>query len=104
MTVSEPSWWDSSTTFKRCTTEKVSFILLSLFDLGLTILALSLGLWEINPVVRFLIKIPALLVVAKLVIPVLIAWVMPGRLLWPSIGALALVVIWNIKELVIFLL
>jgi hypothetical protein len=96
-------WWDSSTTFKRCTTEKVSFILLSLFDLGLTILALYLGLWEINPIVRFLVKLPVLLVVVKLVIPVLIAWVMPGRLLWPSIAAMALVVIWNIKELVVFL-
>ncbi len=29
---------------------------------------------------------------------------MPGRLLWPSIGLLVLVVIWNIKELVIYLL
>ncbi len=103
MAVIEPSWWDSSTTFKKCTTEKFSFILLSLFDLGLTILAISLGLWEINPIVRFLIQVPVLLVVVKLIIPVLIAWVMPGRLLWPSIAALALVVIWNIKELVIFL-
>jgi hypothetical protein len=103
MTISERSWWDSSATFKKCTLEKVSFILLGFFDLALTILAIRLGLWELNPIIRFLIRIPILLVVVKFVLPVLIAWVMPGRLLWPSIGAMAAVVIWNIKELVVFL-
>jgi hypothetical protein len=97
-------WWDSATTFKRCTAEKVSFILLSVFDLALTILAMNLGLWELNPIVRFLVHIPVLLVVVKLIIPVLIAWIMPGRLLWPSLAALAAVIGWNIKELVVFLL
>jgi hypothetical protein len=98
------SWWDSSATFKRCTLEKVSFILLSLFDLTLTILAMNLGLSEINPLVRYLIQIPLLLLIIKLAIPVLIAWIMPGRLLWPSIGLLALIVAWNIKELIVFLI
>jgi fumarate reductase subunit C len=100
----ETSWWDSSATFRRCTEEKASFILLCLFDLTLTILAVNLGLTELNPFVRFLIQIPVLLLVIKLAIPILIAWLMPGRLLWPSIGLLALIVVWNIKELVIFLL
>jgi len=98
------NWWDSSATFKRCTLEKVSFILLSLFDLTLTILAIHLGLSEINPLVRYLIQIPLLLLIIKLGIPVLIAWIMPGKLLLPSIALLALIVVWNIKELVIFLL
>jgi hypothetical protein len=62
-----------------------------------------LGLWEINPLVRLLVHIPILLLLVKLAIPVLIAWIMPGRLLLPSIAALALVVIWNIKELFVFL-
>jgi hypothetical protein len=97
------NWLDSSVTFKKCTAEKASFILLSLFDLALTILAMYLGLWEINPLVRLLVHIPILLLLVKLVIPVLIAWIMPGRLLLPSIAALALVVIWNIKELFVFL-
>jgi hypothetical protein len=97
------NWWDSSTTFKKCTLEKVSFILLGVFDLALTILAMRLGLWELNPIIRFLVRIPVLLVVVKFVLPVLIAWVMPGRLLWPSIGAMAAVIFWNIKELVVFL-
>jgi len=100
----EASWWDSSATFKRCTAEKTSFILLCGFDLTLTVLAMQLGLAELNPFIRYLVQIPALLLVVKLAIPVLIAWLMPGRLLWPSIGLLILVVIWNIKELVIYLL
>ena len=100
----ESSWWDSSATFKRCTAEKASFILLCGFDLTLTVLAMYLGLAELNPFIRYLVQIPALLLVVKLAIPVLIAWLMPGRLLWPSIGLLILVVIWNIKELVIYLL
>jgi len=100
----ETSWWDSSATFRKCTAEKASFILLSQFDLTLTVLAMQLGLAELNPFIKYLVQIPALLLVIKLAIPVLIAWLMPGRLLWPSIGLLILVVIWNIKELVIYLL
>ncbi|MCK4274563.1 MAG: hypothetical protein KAW90_06675 [Dehalococcoidales bacterium] len=100
----ETSWWDSTATFRKCTAEKASFILLCQFDLTLTVLAINLGLAELNPFIRYLVQIPALLLVVKLAIPVLIAWLMPGRLLWPSIALLALVVIWNIKELVIYLL
>ncbi len=100
----ETSWWDSSATFRRCTAEKASFILLSQFDLTLTVLATNLGLTEFNPFIRYLIQIPALLLVVKLAIPILIAWLMPGRLLWPSIGLLILIVVWNIKELVIYFL
>jgi len=70
----EASWWDSSATFKRCTAEKASFILLCGFDLTLTAVSLSLGLTELNPLVRYLFQIPALLLVVKLGVPVLIAW------------------------------
>ncbi|OGO00394.1 MAG: hypothetical protein A2Y58_05845 [Chloroflexi bacterium RBG_13_51_52] len=97
-------WWDSSATFKKCTAEKASFVFLGLFDLILTILAINLGLFEINPLVRFMVQIPALLLAVKFVIPVLIAWIMPGRLLLPAIALLAIAVIWNLKELVIFLI
>jgi hypothetical protein len=64
---------------------------------------MRLGLSEINPVIRYLVNIPILLLTVKLFIPGLIAWIMPGKLLLPSIALLALVVIWNIKELVVFL-
>jgi hypothetical protein len=98
------NWFESSATFKSCTVEKASFILLSQFDLALTILAMYLGFAEINPLMSFLIHIPVLLLLVKLVIPILIAWLIPGRLLLPSIALLALVAIWNIKELLVFLL
>ena len=103
-TVMTANWWESAGTFRKCTTEKTSFILLCGFDLTLTVLAMYLGLAELNPFIRYLIQIPALLLVIKLAIPVLIAWLMPGRLLLPSIALLSLVVIWNIKELLVFLL
>ncbi len=95
--------WDSTATFKKCTGEKVSFILLGVLDLVLTLVAMNLGLSEINPLVIYLIKIPALFVVVKLFIPIIIAWILPGKLLFPSILLLSLVVIWNIKELSVFL-
>jgi hypothetical protein len=95
-------WRDSAVTFKKCTALKVSFILLSLFDLLLTVLVMYLGLWEMNPLVRFLVHVPVMLVFIKLVIPVAVAWIMPGRLLLPSIALLAFVVIWNIRELFVF--
>ncbi len=98
------SWWDSSGTFKRCKAEKVSFVLLNQVDLTLTVLAVYLGFSEINPFIRYLIDIPALLLVVKLAIPLLIAWLMPGRLLIPSIALLALVAIWNTKEVLLYLL
>jgi Domain of unknown function (DUF5658) len=98
------SWWDSSATFKKCKTEKLSFVALSVADLALTLVAMYLGLAEINPFVRFMVHTPLLLLTIKLFIPVLIAWAIPGKLLWPSIVVLALVAVWNIKELVIFLM
>ena len=96
------NWMDSAVTFKKCTGSKITFILLNQLDLSLTVLAISLGLTELNPFVRFLVQMPVLLILVKLLIPVLLAWIMPGKLLWPSIALLAAVAIWNIKELIIY--
>jgi hypothetical protein len=96
------NWFEASATFKKCTVEKASFILLCLFDLTFSVVAVSLGFTELNPVMNFLIQIPVLLLLVKLAIPILIAWLIPGRLLWPSIALLALVTIWNIKEILVF--
>jgi hypothetical protein len=95
--------FESSATFKKETNLKTGFILLCQLDLFLTLLAVYLGLSEINPLVRFLIAIPVLLILVKMLVPVLIAWLMPGKLLLPSMVILVFVVIWNIKELVVFL-
>ncbi|HEY98186.1 MAG TPA: hypothetical protein G4O16_08430 [Dehalococcoidia bacterium] len=98
------SWWDSSATFKRCTLEKVSFVILNQVDLILTLVAMHLGFAELNPFVSFLLEVPALLVVVKGILPLLIAWLIPGRLLWPSIALLFGVGVWNLKELIAYLL
>jgi len=95
--------WGSAATFRQCTAEKASFILLNQFDLTLTVLAVYLGFSELNPFIKHLVNIPALLLIVKLAIPILIAWLIPGKLLLPSIALLALVIIWNVKELLLFL-
>lgn len=95
-------WFESAATFKKYTRVKVLFILLNEFDLTFTVVAVAMGLTEINPLMRFLISLPVLLILFKLVIPVLIAWLVPGRLLWPAMILLALVTIWNVKEMIIF--
>jgi hypothetical protein len=97
------SWWDSSATFKRCTFSKVSFLALCLLDLALTLVAMSLGFAELNPMVGFLLEMPALLIFVKGVLPVLFAWLFPGRLLWLYIPLLAAAAIWNAKELIVYL-
>ena len=96
--------WESAATFRRGLAEKVAFLLLNQLDLVLTISATSLGLFELNPFMRSLLtNLPELFLV-KLIIPVFIAWLIPGRLLLPAIVLLFLVVTWDLKELLFFLL
>ena len=79
-------------------------MLLNQTDLVLTVIAVGLGLTEINPFMQFLLTAPAMLVLFKVVIPLAIAWLVPGRLLVPAIILLGLVAAWNIKELLLFML
>ena len=95
--------WDSAATFKRDTAEKASFVLLNQLDLALTFLAMSFGFTEMNPFMRYLLNLPVVLLVVKLAIPLLIAWLIPGKFLLPAIALLALVILWNIKELLFVL-
>jgi len=92
----------SAATFRTCVPEKVSFVLLNQLDLILTIAAINCGFYELNPLMRNLVAIPPLLITIKLVIPVLIAWLAPGKLLLPAIILLIFVISWNIKELLLF--
>ncbi|MBA7703682.1 hypothetical protein ES703_112474 [subsurface metagenome] len=93
----------SAGTFSDCVAEKVTFVLLCQLDLVMTALAVHLGFYELNPVVRSLLTVPLLLVFIKCAIPLLIAWLAPGRLLLPAIAFLLLVVGWNTKELLMWL-
>jgi hypothetical protein len=95
-------WFESAATFRKHTREKLLFILLCEFDLTFTVVAVSMGFTEVNPFMKFLICVPVLLIFIKLVLPVVIAWLMPGRLLIPSMVVLALVTIWNVKEIALF--
>lgn len=93
----------SAATFRQCAAKKVLFVLLNQLDLVLTSLALSLGLYELNPFMRNLVNAPFQLLVLKFAVPLLIAWLVPGKFLIPAIILLSLVVGWNVKELLLFL-
>ena len=82
---------------------RVGYVFLHQLDLILTLYAVSAGLSELNPIMRSMLAAPVLLVAVKLVIPVLIAWLVPSKLLLPAFALLSLVVIWNIKELIVLL-
>ena len=92
---------ESAVTLRKCTLEKLAFILLNVMDLGLTLFAHAQGAHEINPLVRGMLDSQYQLLLVKLVIPVVLAWLVPGKLLIPAIVVLALVVGWNVRELVL---
>jgi hypothetical protein len=94
----------SAVTFKRATPEKLAFIVLNLVDLGLTLFAASIGAHELNPLMNKMLAAPYQMYMAKVVIPVLLAWLLPGKILIPSIALLTVVVGWNIRELLVFFL
>jgi len=81
---------------------RVSYLLLQQLDLVLTLVAISLGLSELNPLMRNMLTSLPQLLVAKVAIPLLIAWRVPSKLLIPAILLLAVVVGWNVKELLVF--
>ena len=93
----------SAATFKKCTIEKLAFIVLNLIDLGLTLFAISQGANELNPLMRTMAGSPLQLYTAKLVLPLFMAWLLPGRLLLPSIALLTFVVGWDLRELAVFM-
>ena len=83
---------------------KASYVLLHQLDLVLTVVAVSLGYSELNPLMRALLSAPIQLIVIKVFIPLVIVWLCPNKLLLPATAFLALVVGWNIKELILLLL
>jgi len=91
--------FNSAATFKRDTFSKLSFILLHQVDLVLTCIALSYGLSELNPFIISTLQSPLHLIAIKLAIPLIIAYLCPGKLLIPASLLLCLVIGWDIKEL-----
>ena len=93
------SVWKGNQKYLPSIAVKASYVLLHQLDLILTILAVSSGLLEWNPLMRNLLAAPLQLMVVKLIIPLLMAWLIPARLLIPAIVFLSLVICWNAREL-----
>ena len=83
---------------------KASYVLLHQLDLILTVVAVSLGFTELNPLMRLLLTAPVQLIIIKVFIPLVIVWLCPNKLLLPATAFIFLVVCWNIKELLLLLL
>ena len=81
---------------------KFTYLFLQLLDLGLTLLATSIGLIELNPFINGILDSPLKLLMMKFFIPLLIARLVPGKLLIPGILLLLFIVTWNIQELLSF--
>ncbi len=78
---------------------RVSYVLLHQIDLILTLCGASFGFHELNHIIKSLLSTPLQLVAVKLVVPILIAWFVPSKLLIPGIALLIAAAFWNVKEL-----
>lgn len=93
------AWFSSAATFSKSTREKVTFLLLCQVDMVVTACAVSAGFIELNPFVALLLEFPLLFVLMKGLVPLLIAWAVPGKMLLPAAALSGIVFIWNMKEL-----
>ena len=89
----------SAAEFKKGWIIKVTYVILHQTDMLLTNFAISAGFIEANPIISDLLDKPVQLLVFKLIIPVIIAWLVPARLLLPALGVLLVVLGFNLREL-----
>ena len=78
---------------------KIIYVLLHQADILLTSYAIAAGFKEFNPLMRGLLGAPFELLIFKLIIPIIIAWLVPAKLLLPAMVLLALVVGSNLTQL-----
>ena len=95
----ELSSYLSMAQFKKGLSIKIAYVLLHQADILLTNLAISAGFKELNPIMRGLLDAPVQLLVLKLIIPLIIAWLVPAKLLLPALVFLMIVLILNLREL-----
>ena len=50
----------------------------------LSLLAFNLGFKELNPIMLVFLTQPIMLILIKFVLPLIIAWALPGKWLWPG--------------------
>ncbi len=80
---------------------KLGFVALVYLDLVLTLVAIQHGFNEMNPFMVRLLSRPAELITIKVVLPPIIAWLVPARLLVPSFALMLLVAGWNAAMLLV---
>jgi hypothetical protein len=85
--------------WKKGLSIKTAYVLLHQADILLTSFALHVGAEEINPVIKASLSSPVILLVLKLFIPLVIAWLVPARLLVPAIVLLLIIVSLNLVQL-----
>ena len=85
---------------KTDTALKAAFLLLQMADLVLTLVAARSGWVELNPLMRAQLDSLAVMALIKFVIPGLVSWFVPGRMLIPAILLLGGVVGWNLREMI----
>ena len=95
---------EGALTFRQDSPGKITFIVLIYMDALLTLMALSAGMTELNPIAKALFENPLQLFAFKIAAPPYIAWLSPTLLLLPSIGFMLFVNAWNIKEFLLFAL
>jgi len=96
------SMLEGAATFRRNSLAKLTFVTLVYLDVVMTMVAMSLGMSELNVLARIIFHNPIYLLAFKVAPPPLIAWLLPGKLLVPSIVFMGFVIAWNTKELVVF--
>lgn len=88
----------SVATFRHGTRLKVAFIAAVYLDVALTYLARAIGFTELNPVMASLLEDPERLLLVKGMFPVALAWLVPDRLLLPSVAFMIGVAGWNLSQ------
>lgn len=89
----------SVTEWKKGLSIKAAYVLLHQADILLTAFAVSEGFREVNPVINASLNEPVQLLALKLFIPILIAWLVPAKLLIPAIVLLLAVIGLNLAQL-----
>jgi hypothetical protein len=89
--------------FRKGLSIRVTYIALQLIDCLMTVLAVNAGFDELNPVMRGMLDSAFQLIMFKIVIPLLLAWLVPSKLLIPAALGLLAVIGFNVKELLLLL-
>ena len=83
---------------------KVLYVFLQTMDLGMTLIAAYLGYTELNPFVNSVLSSPLHMILIKILIPLGIVLLVPGKFLIPAVGLQLAIIGWNLKELFLLML